>query len=80
MKVGPVSFLVLAAMPLPLCAQRQASLGVGTGIVRYAGGSSFSALTVSPALSRATLSSYLGAGGSVSLLQGGVWADRKSVV
>jgi AMP-activated protein kinase-like protein len=77
MRMGPVFFLaLLAVMPVTLCAQRQASLGVGTGIVRYSGGASFSALTLSPAAQRLTASTYLGASGSVSLLEGGVWASQ----
>ena|SRR5438270_2568246 len=77
MRMGPVSFLVLlVVMPVTLCAQRQASLGVGTGIVRYAGGSSFSALTISPAAQRLSASTYLGVSGSASLLEGGVWAGQ----
>src|SRR2546425_3173674 len=77
MRMGPVSFLaLLVVMPLTLCAQRQASLGVGIGVVRYAGGSSFSAFTVSPALQRLSPASYLSAGGSLSLLDGGVWASQ----
>jgi len=63
-------------MPVTLCAQRQASLGVGTGIVRYAGGSSFSALTISPAAQHLSVSTYLGVSGSASLLEGGVWAGQ----
>jgi len=77
MRMGPVSFLaLLAVLPVTLCAQRQASLGVGTGIVRYSGGSSFSALTVSPAAQRLTASTFLGASVAVSLLEGGVWASQ----
>src|SRR5438270_758231 len=77
MRMGPVSFLVLlVVMPVTLRAQRQASLGVGTGIVRYAGGSSFSALTISPAAQRLSASTYLGVSGSASLLEGGVWAGQ----
>ena len=77
MRMGPVSFLaLLVVMPFTLCGQRQASLGVGTGIVRYAGGSSFSALTVSPAAQRLSASTYLGVSGAVSLLEGGVWASQ----
>jgi len=77
MRMGPVSFFVLlVVIPFTLCAQRQASLGFGTGIVRYAGGSSFSALTVSPAAQRLSASTYLGVSGSISLLEGGVWASQ----
>jgi hypothetical protein len=77
MRMGPVSFLVLITLlPLTLSAQRQASLGIGTGIVRYSGGSSFSAVTVSPAGQWLTPSSYFGASGAVSLLEGGVWASQ----
>ena len=76
MRVGPVSLLALFLLPVTLCAQRQGSFGIGTGIVRYAGGSSFSALTVSPAAQWVTPSIYLGAGGAISLLEGGVWAGQ----
>ena len=77
MRMGPVSFsALLIVFPSTLCAQRQASLGVGTGIVRYSGGSSFSALTVSPAAQRLSASTYLGVSGAVSLLEGGVWASQ----
>jgi len=75
--MGPVSFVALFAMlPVTLCAQGQASLGIGTGIVRYAGGSSFSAVTVSPAAQWLTPTTYLGTSGAVSLLEGGVWAGQ----
>src|SRR6267143_5597684 len=77
MRMGPVSFLaLLTLLPLGLSAQRQASLGIGTGIVRYSGGSSFSAVTVSPAAQWLTPSSYFGLSGAVSLLEGGVWASQ----
>jgi len=50
MNLGPVLiFPALTMVPLALCAQNQASLGVGAGVVRYAGGSSFSPFTLSPA-------------------------------
>jgi hypothetical protein len=74
MKVGPVFFL--AALPVALHAQSQASLGVGVGTVRYTGGSSFSAVTVSPAVQLLSPSSYLSAGGSASILKDGVWAGQ----
>ena len=74
MKVGPVFFL--AALPVALHAQWQASLGVGAGTVRYAGGSSFSAATLSPAVQLLSPSFFVGAGGSVSLLKDGVWAGQ----
>src|SRR5438093_1769306 len=77
MRVGPVSFLtLLTAAPLVLAAQRQASVGAGTGVVRYAGGSSFSALTVAPAAQSLSSSLYLAANASVSLLERGVWASQ----
>src|SRR5258705_7316817 len=77
MRMGPVSFFTLLTLvPVTLGAQRQASLGVGTGIVRYAGGSSFSALTLSPAAQRLSPITYLGVGGAASLLEGGVWASQ----
>ena len=78
--MGPVLFFAtMAAVPLPLCAQRQASLGVGTGYVRYSGGSSFSILTASPSVQSFSPSLYLGAGGSASWLEGGVWAGLARV-
>src|SRR6266446_7040704 len=77
MRMGPVSFFaLLTLLPLALSAQRQASLGIGPGIVRYSGGSSFSAVTVSPAAQSLTPSSYFGVSGAVSLLEGGVWASQ----
>ena len=77
MKLGPVFFAGLAAsLPAALGAQRQASLGAGTGIVRYAGGSSFSALTVAPALQLVTPFTYVAASAAASVLQGGVWAGQ----
>ena len=72
--MGPVFFL--AAFPLALCAQTQASLGVGVGTVRYAGGSTFSAGTFSPAVQRLSPSFFVGAGGSLSMLKDGVWASQ----
>lgn len=75
--MGPVLFwATLAAAPVPLSAQRQASLGVGTGLVRYTGGSSFSILTVSPSLQLFSPFLYLGVGGSASWLEGGDWAGQ----
>ena len=75
--MGPVSFCaLLALLPVTLCAQRQASLGIGSGIVRYSGGSSFSALTVSPAAQRLSPWSFFGFGGSLSLLEGGIRAGQ----
>jgi len=72
--MGPVFFL--ATFPLALCAQTQASVGVGTGTVRYAGGSTFSAATLSPAVQRLSPSFYVSVGGSLSLLKDGVWASQ----
>jgi hypothetical protein len=75
--MGPVLFWAsLAAAPLPLSAQRQATLGLGTGLVRYPGGSSFSIITASPSLQSFSPFLYLGVGGSASLLEGGVWAGQ----
>ena len=73
--MGPVFFLAALA-PVVLRAQTQASVGVGVGTVRYAGGSTFSAGTVSPAVQRISPSFYVGAGGSLSLLKDGVWASQ----
>src|SRR5947199_10629488 len=77
MRTGPVSFLaLLTAAPLALAAQRQASDGAGTGVVRYAGGSSFSALTVAPAAQSLSSSFYLAANAALLLLECGVWASK----
>src|SRR4051794_28958006 len=75
--MGPVFFAgILIIVPLALSAQRQASLGIGTGIVRYSGGSSFSLLTLAPAAQRITPASYTGIGGGLSLLDAGGWAAQ----
>jgi hypothetical protein len=72
--MGPVFFL--AVFPVVLHAQTQASLGVGVGTVRYAGGSSFSAATVSPAVQVLSPALFVGGGGSLSMLKDGVWASQ----
>lgn len=69
MHMGPVFFLTLLA-------QQPASVGLGAGVVRYAGGSSFSTLSLSPAVQFSTVATFVGASGSVSLLEGGVWAGQ----
>ena len=79
MRMGPVLFwaILASASPLlPLRAQSQASLGVGSGIVRYAGGSSFSIVTAAPAVQSSSASFFFGVGGSLSLLEGGIWASQ----
>src|SRR3989442_14027481 len=77
MKLGPVFFLpALALFTLPDSARTQASRGIGPGIVRYAGGSSFSSFTAPPAVQGPSPSSYVAAGGAASLLAGGVWAGQ----
>ena len=75
MRMGPVFFLA-AFSPVVLRAQTQASVGIGVGTARYAGGSTFSAATVSPAVQRLTPSFFVGAGGSLSMLKDGVWASQ----
>src|SRR6267378_4452666 len=63
MRSGPVFFLAVFGLVSPgLSAQVNASVGVGAGAVRYAGGSSFSALTVSPAAQRFSPWTYVGLG------------------
>ena len=80
MRMGPVLFsALLVALPLTLSAQGQASVGLGTGVVRYSGGSSFSALSVAPAGQWVSPSVYLGASGALSLLEAGVWASQGRV-
>jgi hypothetical protein len=74
MKMGPVFFL--AALPVVVHAQTQASLGVGVGTVRYAGTASFSAATFSPAAQMLSPSFYVGASGALSMLKDGVWAGQ----
>jgi AMP-activated protein kinase-like protein len=77
MKLGPVLFFpALALVTLPDSARSQASLGIGAGIVRYAGGASFSAFTASPAAQHLSPSFFVGASGAASLLAGGVWAGQ----
>src|SRR6266513_1449243 len=70
MRMGPVFFLTLSLLPPRLPAQWTASAGLGAGIVRYAGGSSFSALTLAPAAQRFSPSTYVTIGGALSLLNG----------
>ena len=80
MRMGPVViFTTLAILPVALSAQDQVSLGVGAGVVRHVGGSSFSALTVSPTALHLSPSFYVGAGGGVSLLEDKVWAGQGRV-
>jgi hypothetical protein len=75
--MGPVLFCaMLAPAAVPLRAQQPASLGVSTGLVRYSGGSSFSILTLAPALQHFSPFIYVGTGGSASLLEGGIWAGQ----
>ena len=77
MRMGPVSFSALFVFaPLLLSAQRNASLGAGIGMVRYPGGSSFSPFALSPAAQQFSTSSYIGLGGSVSLIDDGEWAAQ----
>lgn len=77
MRMGPVLFCIYwAALPPAAAAQRQASLGAGVGVVRYAGGSSFSTFTASPAVQVLTTNSYFAVSGSASLLDSAVWAGQ----
>jgi AMP-activated protein kinase-like protein len=75
--MGPVSFsALLAAAPMALTAQWQGSLGAGTGIVRYTGGSGFGAFTLAPIVQRVTPASFFSVSGGVSLLEAGAWAGQ----
>ena len=76
MRMGPVLFCAILAPAVPLRAQQPASLGASSGLVRYSGGSSFSILTLAPALQQFSPFIYVGAGGSASLLEGGIWASQ----
>lgn len=77
MKMGPVFFLLVGIVPAcDLEAQGQISLGFGLGVVRHDDGTSFSALTISPAAQRVAPMLYVGAGGGLSLLEAGVWAGQ----
>ena len=77
MRMGPVLFCALTVCaPLAVVAQTTGSVGAGTGVVRYAGGSSFSAFTLSPTGQRSSAWTYVGVGGSISLLKDGVWAAQ----
>src|SRR2546428_3221368 len=74
--MGPVSFWLHLTAPAALSGQRQASAAVGTGSVRYAGGSSFGVLPLPAAGQTQSPWTYLGANAAVSLLEGGVWASQ----
>jgi hypothetical protein len=74
MHVGPVFFLSL--FPTALLAQGQASLGIGVGTVRHSGGTSFAAVSLSPAVHLLRPSLYAGGAGSLSLIEEGVWAGQ----
>ncbi|MDP3911752.1 MAG: hypothetical protein Q8Q14_15315, partial [Gemmatimonadales bacterium] len=63
-------------LPSVLATQEQASLGASVGSVRHSGGSSFAAISVSPAAYLLRPSLYLGAAGSLSLLEDDVWAGQ----
>lgn len=65
--------LAAAILAGPAAAQSEASLGLGAGTVRYAGGSSLATVSLAPALSfdRPTFSSALS--GTVASLPGGDW-------
>ncbi|MGH7569824.1 MAG: hypothetical protein ACREL9_12810 [Gemmatimonadales bacterium] len=74
--VPAILSLLFAAPPPRAAAQIQASLGGGVGTVRYAGGSSFSAATLSPAIQVLGGRLFVGAGGSLSTLPKGVVATQ----
>ncbi len=74
--VPTILSLVLAAPPLRAAAQTQASLGGGVGTVRFAGGSSFSAATLSPAVQLLGSRLFAGASGSFSTLPKGAVATQ----
>lgn len=74
MHVGPVFFLSL--LPAALAAQGQASLAIGVGTVRHSGGTSFAAMSLSPGAYLLRPSLYAGGAGSLSLIEGGVWAGQ----
>ena len=77
MRMGPVFFL--AALPAVAHAQTQASLGVGVGTARYAGGSSSGAATLAPAVQWLSPSFFLGTSASLSALQDSGWAGQGRV-
>jgi AMP-activated protein kinase-like protein len=74
MRMGPVFFLV--TLPLAARAQSETSLGLGVGTVRYSGGSTPSAASLSPAAQIFSPSFFLGATGTLSALPNGVWAAQ----
>jgi AMP-activated protein kinase-like protein len=66
----------LGAGSRPARAQTEISLGFGVGTVRFAGGSSFSSVTLAPALRFAAPGFYLESNGFVSSLPDGGWAAQ----
>lgn len=75
MRMGPVFFSAILVVTPSLCAQ-EVSLGLGTGLARFSGGSSFSVFTASPSVQHFSPYSYIGIGGAVSLLEAGEWAGQ----
>lgn len=70
-----LTFLALALLGAgPAAAQARASLGAGVGTVRHAGGSSFSATTLTPIAQFVTPTLLVGGGGSLAWLPDGAWA------
>ena len=68
--------LLLAAYPAALAAQAAASLGVGVGTVRYAGGTGFSSASFSPTLHLGSPTVAADISGSLASLPGGIWASQ----
>jgi hypothetical protein len=73
----PLAVLVLLAIPVTgVAAQIGGSLGVGIGTIRYAGGTSFSSASFSPAAAYDSPTLTAGAGGVLASLPGGVWSTQ----
>jgi hypothetical protein len=74
----PLAILaMLLAIPLDrLPAQSGGSLGMGAGTVRYAGGTSFSSASLSPAAAYDSPTLTANAAGVLASLPGGVWSTQ----
>ena len=73
---APLFVLTLSLAARVLAAQSDASVGVGAGTVRYAGGSSFSSAAFSPAAEFDAPTLTASGNGTVASLPGGVWSTQ----
>ncbi len=73
---APLFVLPLSLVARVLAAQSDASVGVGAGTVRYAGGSSFSSAAVSPTVEFDAPTFTASGNGTLASLPGGVWSTQ----